>query len=449
MYKYEMGEFKRFGRVLKMSHMIADTPDELHAMADALGLKREYYQGDHYDVSMSLRRKAITLGAVAITLRELAHMARKPRAAKASNKAIQGMLTALKFIEPATREIGTVNQVHCMLAHGYAVGFDGVHMLAHKIDTDITAAPNAKKLLGALSKCDEAVQITQLDSGRLGIKSGKFSAFVPCAEPGLIAILPPDPAQGPINETVIKALQTVGIIAKENAQRMYQASVLLRYNSAVATDGVMAFECWHGTPMPTVVIPKSFLAILAKIAAKPVSCGLSNNSFTIYFEDESIARTQLYVEPYPDVDRVLNIPSQPFPIPPEFFPALDKLAAMKDTNKNLIFNAKGSKLQTHADESAGAVFEFEHPMPDGQTFNIELLQRFAPFVKQADWACGDGGKMAALFGDNFRGVLMCKRPTTEPREYTPPPPMGPGVIEQAVGALPGANVGDLDDEIPF
>jgi hypothetical protein len=79
MYKYPMGEFRR----MKMSHMIADTEEELLAFADCLGLKRQWYQGDHFDVSMSVRAKAIELGAKAITLKELARMAAKKRRERA------------------------------------------------------------------------------------------------------------------------------------------------------------------------------------------------------------------------------------------------------------------------------------------------------------------------------------------------------------------------------
>ena len=68
----------RFGR-MKMSHMIADTEAELHAMADRLRLKREWCQGDHYDVSMVLRTRAIAFGAVAITLRQCAFMVQNRR----------------------------------------------------------------------------------------------------------------------------------------------------------------------------------------------------------------------------------------------------------------------------------------------------------------------------------------------------------------------------------
>jgi hypothetical protein len=60
-----------------MCHMIADTDEELHAMASAIGLKRSWHQKpgtrhSHYDVSLSRRAKAVALGAVEIDIRELA-----------------------------------------------------------------------------------------------------------------------------------------------------------------------------------------------------------------------------------------------------------------------------------------------------------------------------------------------------------------------------------------
>lgn len=63
----------RFGR-MKMSHMIADTEEELHAMADRIGVQRRWYQGDHYDIAKSKRWLAIAEGARPITLKQLAAM---------------------------------------------------------------------------------------------------------------------------------------------------------------------------------------------------------------------------------------------------------------------------------------------------------------------------------------------------------------------------------------
>lgn len=53
-----------------MCHMIADTPAELHAMADTIGVARRWFQVPprasfwHYDISMSRRRLAVLAGAV-------------------------------------------------------------------------------------------------------------------------------------------------------------------------------------------------------------------------------------------------------------------------------------------------------------------------------------------------------------------------------------------------
>jgi hypothetical protein len=58
-----------FGRMI-MSHMIADTPAELHAMADSIGVARRWFQAPpkasfwHYDIAQSKKAIAIAAGAL-------------------------------------------------------------------------------------------------------------------------------------------------------------------------------------------------------------------------------------------------------------------------------------------------------------------------------------------------------------------------------------------------
>lgn len=64
----------RFGR-MKMSHMIADTTEELLTMADLIGVHRKWlqYSGtykEHFDIALSKRVLAVRHGAVEITMRE-------------------------------------------------------------------------------------------------------------------------------------------------------------------------------------------------------------------------------------------------------------------------------------------------------------------------------------------------------------------------------------------
>jgi hypothetical protein len=53
-------------------HLVSDTSyDELHAVAEALGIPRRGFQGDHYDLPADLREAAIALGAEPVSGREL------------------------------------------------------------------------------------------------------------------------------------------------------------------------------------------------------------------------------------------------------------------------------------------------------------------------------------------------------------------------------------------
>jgi hypothetical protein len=51
-------------------HLVADSLDELHVFAKKLGLRRQWFQEKsyypHYDVTMSVRDKALNFGALSI-----------------------------------------------------------------------------------------------------------------------------------------------------------------------------------------------------------------------------------------------------------------------------------------------------------------------------------------------------------------------------------------------
>lgn len=74
----------KFGRMV-MCHMIADTDEELHAMADRIGVARKWFQKPgterrHYDIALSKRALAVAAGAVEITWRQTGAMVAHRRA---------------------------------------------------------------------------------------------------------------------------------------------------------------------------------------------------------------------------------------------------------------------------------------------------------------------------------------------------------------------------------
>ena len=60
--------------------MIADTEAEAHVIAQRIGLRREWWQGDHYDLVPSKRTAAMRLGAVALDRRAFVAKLRELRA---------------------------------------------------------------------------------------------------------------------------------------------------------------------------------------------------------------------------------------------------------------------------------------------------------------------------------------------------------------------------------
>lgn len=67
-----------YGR-MKMCHLIADSVDELHAMADTIGVARRWYQAppkhsSHYDIALTKKALALAAGAIPITWRQAGAM---------------------------------------------------------------------------------------------------------------------------------------------------------------------------------------------------------------------------------------------------------------------------------------------------------------------------------------------------------------------------------------
>lgn len=59
-----------YGR-MRLSHLMADSPEELHWMAARIGMERRWCHGDHYDISEGKRALAIRYGAIQVRQRDL------------------------------------------------------------------------------------------------------------------------------------------------------------------------------------------------------------------------------------------------------------------------------------------------------------------------------------------------------------------------------------------
>lgn len=325
---------------------------------------------------------------------------RKKKADEAPSSSTAAFIAALKFIAIAQRDIGTPFQVHSVLFNKWAVAFDGVLALGHPIEEDLSACPHTLRLIDALAKCGEALSVAQLDTGRLSVKSGGFRAFVPCASFDVMTEVRPDPPIAVIDDRLKLAFEAVAGLASDNAQHVVTASILLRSGSAVATDRSLAIEYWHGIDLPPgLVLPKAAVAAVCKIGKPLAKFGFSNTTVTFWFEDGSWLRTQLYSEPWPDIDRVLNVPSKPWPVPPDLAKALEAVAPFSEDG---IVRFDTNILRSHDADGMGASYEVTG-LPKGPKFNAKRLKIALQHTTNIDFGASNG--IAYFFGDNVRGAL--------------------------------------------
>ncbi len=327
-----------------------------------------------------------------------------PKPRKPSEKTSPRLLEAVKFLSLITRDEGAPNETHILLKDHTASAFNGTLGAGVIIEEELTAAPHAKTFLSALSKCGENYSLTQVDQGKLSIKSGPFKAIIPCIDPTLIYFPTPDPLQANIDDSLKGALELIEKIKPENGQRVITLSFLMSGGSVIATDGKILVEAWHGLNLPTnVPIPKAIIPVLLS-SKKLIGFGLSNTTATFYLDSNSFIRTQLYAEAWPDISGLLEKPSHPIVIPKDFFKGFE---AIKDFSRNGMVYFKDGKISSHAENEAGAEFEIPE-LKFGPVYSAKYIAILKEMATKIDFyvPADRNSNLLAFKGDRVRGILM-------------------------------------------
>lgn len=312
------------------------------------------------------------------------------------------LLGALRFCALVTKDTGPINETHIHMGANWATAFNGVIAAGCPITEDIYACPNAKLIVEALSKCGEHISFTQLEN-KLSIKSDKFKAIVPCIDPTLLNIALPDKPICAIDDRFKEGLGIVGTLANENAQSVHLASILMNGQSLISTTGKVVLEYWHGLNLPLgISLSKALVEPLTNSKKKLTQFGYSQSSVTFWFEDGSWIRSQLYCEAWPDINSVLNEPSNPWPIAGDFFKGID---AVSPFGEGFIYTRDGS-LHSHAEAGMGASFECPG-IPPGLTFLARQMVLIKPWAERIDFLAFGPNKMHCIkaFGGNVRCAI--------------------------------------------
>jgi hypothetical protein len=331
-------------------------------------------------------------------------MARGKRAKAVEAKpSFTALVEALKFVAVAQKGDGAPHETHCKIAHNTVVASNGVLSAGARIEADLWANPHTLRLIDALERCGEAFTVTQIDSTRLSIQSEKFRAVIPCLDESLLHLTQPDEPCAVINDSLKEGFNVVSTLVADNSEFVVTASILLRSGSMVSTNRHIMLEYWHGLDLPALVIPKSAAVAVSKCEKALVTLGFSAGSVTFYFADGSWLKSQQYTDKWPGIDKLLNEPSDAWPVPETFFHGVKAIAPFTIENRVYCHQNILSTHQADACADAGATYEVEG-VPAGLIFNLKYLQIIEPYVKTIDFRGRDGKTF--FFGDKVRGVVM-------------------------------------------
>lgn len=313
------------------------------------------------------------------------------------------MLKELKFVQGAVAKKDFLPAMtHFRIEDGHVRAYNGALALSSPLPFDINCNPKADQLVRAISNCDETVTLSMTAGNRLKVQSGAFKAFVDCVDGETPHVMPEGDVIELDGEQFLAAVKTLYPFIGEDASRPWTNGILFKEMSAYATNNVCVVEYWIGTPVPFVVnIPRAALKEVLRIDEAPTHAQIDHNSMTFHYTDGRWIRTQLLETTWPDLTKILDVPSNPEPIDERIFEGIDTLRNMADKVGRLYI--KDGCLRTSLDEHTGGSYELPGLNFEG-CYQVSMISLLKGVVTRADFKRYPEPCM--FFGDRVRGAIV-------------------------------------------
>jgi hypothetical protein len=319
-------------------------------------------------------------------------------------------LKELKFVQGAVAKKDFIPAMtHFAIEDGAVRAYNGVIGLSAPINFGVNCNPKAGPLVNAILHCEDGQppQLHMTPTGKLSIKSGDFKAFIECVKEETPHVMPEGQEIQFDGAALLHAFETLVDFIGNDASRPWSTGILLRGQSAFATNNVILVEAWLNAGFPvTVCIPKVAVNEMLRINEPPTYAQMTDHSMTFHYPDKRWVRTQLLNAEWPDLDSLLNRDSLPVVIDPRVFVGLAKLRPFSDKMGRVFI--KDGIFSTTPDASEGAVYTIPDSNING-IYQIDMLAKLETLATHIDWA---GYPSPCLFfgKDNTRGAIVGMRP---------------------------------------
>lgn len=297
---------------------------------------------------------------------------------------------------------------HFHIANGRIYGFNGQLAISTPTDLTVSCVPKAASLIKAMEKVDADVELVLnlTAAGRLGVKAGNFRAYVECIDDET-AVPKVEPAGNLIElpKGLLAVFSTLEPFISIDASRPWSRGVLLRGQSAFATNNIVLIEHWLPFVFPCDInVPVEAVKEMLRIGFEPTHIQVEDRAVTFHYATGAWLRTGLGITTWPDLAKVLDRPCDVKPVPTGFFDAARRLDAFTDKTNRLYL--RGGTLATHEQDDEGACVDLDNFDGVGcyylkQMVNIGLVATHIDFSMYPT-PCN-------FFGNNIRGAIVGMR----------------------------------------
>lgn len=316
------------------------------------------------------------------------------------------MLRELKFVQGAVAKKDLLPAMtHFAIEGGHVRSYNGTLALSSPIPFDIDCKPKAGPLVQAIANCNDTVTLSMTPAGKLRIQSGKFRAFVDCIDGETPHVMPEGDHVNLDGEQLLEACKTLAPFVGNDASRPWTNGILLRGQSAFATNNVCLVEYWIGSQTPfTANIPMAAIKEMIRINEAPTHAQRTDNSITFHYTDGRWIRSQLYSTDWPDLSKVLDRQSNPSDMDSRLFEGLEVIKPFADKLGRAFFH--GEAVKTHIDEGEGASFDMVG-FPFEGVYQIEMLKLLKDVAQKIDFSTYPNPCL--FYGDRLRGAIVGMR----------------------------------------
>jgi hypothetical protein len=318
------------------------------------------------------------------------------------------MIDAIKFVQAATTRNKSDNLLHThfIISEGRISATNGVLTLSSPIELDFECAPNAISFSKAISSANNDLSIVLTKAGRLSVKTGQLKVFVSCANlKKQNDNKKTTKVENFDGEDFLKMLSICYGFISDDISRAWSNGCLLVGQGAYATNNTILIEHWHNNHFHIGVnIPKQAIKEITKLKEAPISCEINESCICLNYESGKKIISQLIVDPFLNVARILQSKSNQTNIDESIFTAIEEIRPFCDRLGRIYFEQ--GVIKTSLSENDGAERSLRGFEVKGcyQADSFMLLRNVA---KTIDLTAHPNPCL--FFGKNLRGAIMGMR----------------------------------------